>query len=73
MLRGAIGYFLGIFCCFLMVTNYIESSVTGEYGEFIVSIAISVVLFAILMIWCHKHHVKMRNKYYDKIRNGRTW
>ena len=56
-----------------MVTNYIESSVTGNYGEFIVSIAISVVLFAILMIWCHKHHVKMRNKYYDKIRNGRTW
>lgn len=73
MLRGAIGYLLGVICCFLMVTNYIESSVTGEYGEFIVSTIISVVIFIVLMIWCHKHHVKMRNKYYDRFRNGRTW
>ena len=73
MLRGAIGYFLGVICCFLMVTNYIESSVTGEYRDFIVSIIISIVMFIVLIIWCHKHHVKMRNKYYDRFRNGRTW
>lgn len=73
MLRGAIGYFLGVICCFLMVTNYIECSLTGDYGEFIVSIVVSVVLFVILMFWCHKHHVKMRNKYYDKFKKGRTW
>lgn len=73
MLRGAIGYFLGIFCCFLTVTNYIESSVTGEYGEFIVSIIISVVMFIVLMIWCHKHHIKMRNKHYEKLRGKFGW
>lgn len=73
MLRGAIGYFLGVICCFLMVTNYIEGSITSEYGEFIVSIVISVIVFIVLMVWCHKHHVKMRNKYYDRFRNGRTW
>lgn len=69
MLRGAIGYLLGMFCCFLMVA----SSSTGEYGDFIVSIILSVILFIVLMIWCHKHHVKMRNKYYGRFKNKRTW
>ena len=73
MLRGAIGYLLGMVCCFLMVANYFNSLFTGEYVNFIVSIIISVILFIVLMIWCHKHHVKMRNKYYGRFKNKRTW
>ena len=73
MLRGAIGYLLGMVCCLLMVANYFKSPLTGKHGDFIVSIILSVILFIMLMIWCHKHHVKMRNKYYDRFKNKRTW
>lgn len=62
MLRGLIGFILGMVCG----TFTIASFATGDSPIFWV--VIDVIVLTVLLIWCHRHHIKKRDEYHDKIR-----
>jgi hypothetical protein len=30
----------------------------------------SIITFVAAVVFAHRHHIKMRNKYYDRLKNG---
>jgi uncharacterized protein YacL len=62
MLRGLIGFILGMICGVFTIS----SCHIPEYLIF--WIVIDVIVLTVLLIWCHKHHIKKRDEYHDKIR-----
>jgi uncharacterized protein YacL len=68
VLRGAIGFILGMCCNFFVVASFVESSATCDYTDFIITCIVTLVVFVTFMFWCHKHHLKMRNKYYNRFK-----
>ena len=66
MLRGLIGFIVGAGCGVFTFASFMMEGAEAAS----VWIAIDIISLAALLIWCHKHHIKMRDKYHDKIRGG---
>ena len=62
MLRGLIGYLLGM----VLGAFTVSSFVMGDSPIFWV--VIDILALGLLLFWCHKHHIKKRDEYHDKIR-----
>ncbi len=62
MLRGLIGFILGMICGVFTISSYL----IGD--SLIIWVIIDVIVLIVLLIWCHKHHIKKRDEYHDKIR-----
>ena len=62
MLRGLIGFILGMICGTFTISSYL----IGD--SLIIWVIIDVIVLIVLLIWCHKHHIKKRDEYHDKIR-----
>lgn len=66
MLRAIIGYVLG----FLSGISVFVAVVTATPSAIFSAVAFSVITFTAAVVFAHRHHIKMRNKYYDRLRNG---
>lgn len=66
MLRAIIGYVLG----FLSGALVIVVISTAKPDILFFTVIFSIITFIAVAIFAHKHHIKMRNKYYNKLKNG---
>lgn len=66
MLRAIIGYVLG----FLSGISVLVAIVTATPSAIFSAVAFSIITFVAAVVFAHRHHIKMRNKYYDRLRNG---
>lgn len=66
MLRAIIGYILG----FLSGALVIVAISTAKPDILFFTVIFSIITFIAVAIFTHKHHIKMRNKYYNKLKNG---
>ena len=66
MLRAIIGYILG----FLSGALVMIAILTAKPDTVLFTVAFSIITFIAVVIFAHRHHIKMRNKYYNKLKNG---
>ena len=65
MLRAIIGYVLGFLSGALVIV-----AITATPSAIFSAVTFSTVTFAAAVVFAHRHHVKMRNKYYDNLKKG---
>lgn len=66
MLRAIIGYILG----FLSGALVMIAILAVKPDSVFFTVAFSIITFIAVVIFAHRHHIKMRNKYYNKLKNG---
>lgn len=66
MLRAIIGYILG----FLSGALVMIAILAAKPDTVLFTVAFSIITFIAVVIFAHRHHIKMRNKYYNKLKNG---
>lgn len=66
MLRAIIGYILG----FLSGALVIVAISTAKPDILFFTVIFNIITFIAVVIFAHRHHIKMRNKYYNKLKNG---
>ena len=66
MLRAIIGYVLG----FLSGALVIVAISTAKPDILFFTVIFSIITFIVVVIFAHRHHIKMRNKYYNKLKSG---
>ena len=66
MLRAIIGYILG----FLSGALVIVAILAAKPDTVFFTVTFSIITFIAAAIFAHRHHIKMRNKYYNKLKNG---
>lgn len=66
MLRAIIGYILG----FLSGVLVMIAILAAKPDTVFFTVTFSTITFIAVAIFAHKHHIKMRNKYYNKLKNG---
>lgn len=66
MLRAIIGYVLG----FLSGALVMIAILIAKPDTVFFTVIFSITTFIAVVIFAHRHHIKMRNKYYDKLKNG---
>ena len=65
MFRATIGYILG----FLSGASVMVAIITATPGAMFSTAAFSIITFIAAVVFAHRHHIRMRNKYYDKLKN----
>lgn len=63
MLRALIGWVLGFVCGGITITAYASS----EKEVFLVAATVIAVSLISCLTFAHKHHLKKRKEYYDKL------
>lgn len=66
MLRAIIGYVLG----FLSGASTMVAIITATPSAIFSAVTFSIITFVAAAVFAHRHHIKMRNKYYDRLKNG---
>lgn len=66
MLRTIIGYILG----FLSGALVMIAILAAKPDTVFFTVTFSTITFIAVAIFAHRHHIKMRNKYYNKLKNG---
>ena len=66
MLRAIIGYVLG----FLSGASTIVAIITATPSTIFFTVIFSIITFIAAAVFAHKHHIKMRNRYYDNLKKG---
>ena len=66
MLRAIIGYVLG----FLSGASTMVAIITVTPSTIFSAVTFSTVTFVAAAVFAHRHHIKMRNKYYDNLKKG---
>lgn len=66
MLRAIIGYILG----FLSGALVMIAILAAKPDTMFFTVTFSIITFIAVVIFAHRHHIKMRNKYYNKLKNG---
>lgn len=66
MLRATVGYICGAFSAFAIFACYVQGYPAFGY------ISAALVL-AVLLFWAHKHHIRKRNEYYDKLYGKKSY
>ena len=66
MLRAIIGYVLG----FLSGASTMVAIITATPSAIFFAVTFSIIIFIAVVIFAHRHHIKMRNKYYDNLKKG---
>ena len=66
MLRAIIGYILG----FLSGALVMIAILAAKSDIIFFTITFSIITFIAVVIFAHRYHIKMRNKYYNKLKNG---
>ena len=66
MLRAIVGFVLGFMSGALAILSFVSTTP----GTRVSTAIFSVAMLAINIIFAHRHHIKMRNKYYDRLKNG---
>lgn len=66
MLRAIIGYILG----FLSGALVMIAILTAKPDTVFFTVTFSIITFIAVVIFAHRHHIKMRNKYYDNLKKG---
>ena len=64
MLRAIIGYILG----FLSGALVIVAISTAKPDILFFTVIFSIITFVAAVVFAHRHHIKMRNKYYDRLK-----
>lgn len=65
MLRAIIGYVLG----FLSGASTMVAIITATPSAIFFAVTFSIITFVTAVVFAHRHHIRMRNKYYDKLKN----
>ena len=66
MLRAIIGYVLG----FLSGALVMIAILVAKPDAVFFTVTFSIITFIAVAIFAHRHHIKMRNKYYDNLKKG---
>lgn len=66
MLRAIIGYVLG----FLSGASTMVAIITATPSAIFSAVTFSIITFVAAAVFAHRHHIKMRNKYYDNLKKG---
>lgn len=66
MLRAIIGYVLG----FLSGASTMVAIITATPSAVFSAATFSIITFVAAIVFAHRHHIKMRNRYYDRLKNG---
>lgn len=66
MLRAIIGYVLG----FLSGASTMVAIITATPSAIFFTVTFSIITFVAAAVFAHRHHIKMRNKYYDNLKKG---
>ena len=66
MLRAIIGYILG----FLSGALIMIAILAAKPDTVFFTVTFSIIIFITVVIFAHRHHIKMRNKYYDNLKKG---
>lgn len=66
MLRAIIGYILG----FLSGALVIVAILAAKSNIIFFTVIFSIITFIAAAVFAHRHHIKMRNKYYDNLKKG---
>lgn len=66
MLRAIIGYVLG----FLSGASTMVAIIAATPSAIFSAVTFSIITFVAAVVFAHRHHIKMRNKYYDRLKNG---
>lgn len=66
MLRAIIGYVLG----FLSGALVIVAILAAKPDTVFFTVTFSIITFIAVVIFAYRHHIKMRNKYYDNLKKG---
>ena len=66
MLRAIIGYILG----FLSGALVMIAILAAKPDTVFFTVAFSIITFIAVVIFAHRHHIKMRNRYYDSLKKG---
>ena len=66
MLRAIIGYVLG----FLSGASIMVAIIAATPSAIFSAVTFSIITFVAAAVFAHRHHIKMRNKYYDRLKNG---
>ena len=66
MLRAIIGYVLG----FLSGASTMIAIITATPSAIFSVVTFSTATFVAAAVFAHRHHIKMRNKYYDNLKKG---
>lgn len=66
MFRAIIGYILGFLSGALVMITILAAKPDTVFF----TVAFSIITFIAVVIFAHRHHIKMRNKYYSKLKNG---
>lgn len=66
MLRAIIGYILGFLSGALVIIAILSAKPVTVFF----TVTFSIITFIAVAIFAHRHHIKMRNKYYNKLKNG---
>ena len=66
MLRAIIGYILG----FLSGALVMIAILTAKPDTVFFTVTFSTITFIAVAIFAHRYHIKMRNKYYNKLKSG---
>ena len=67
MLRAAIGYVLGFLSGLLAAAAFAFPDIRPTVSVF------AALTFAGSVVFAHVHHVRMKNKYYDKFKGAERW
>lgn len=66
MLRAIIGYVLG----FLSGALVMIAILTAKPDTVFFTVTFSIITFVAAAVFAYRHHIKMRNKYYDNLKKG---
>ena len=66
MLRAIIGYILG----FLSGALVMIAILAVKPDTVFFTVTFSIITFVAAAVFAHRHHIKMRNKYYDNLKKG---
>ena len=66
MLRAIIGYVLG----FLSGALVIVAILVAKPDTVFFTVTFSIITFVAAAVFAYRHHIKMRNKYYDNLKKG---
>ena len=66
MLRAIIGYVLG----FLSGASTMVAIITATPSAIFFAVTFSIITFVTAVVFAYRHHIKMRNKYYDNLKKG---
>lgn len=64
MLRAIIGYVLG----FLSGASTMLAIIAATPSAIFSAATFSIITFVAAVVFAHRHHIKMRNKYYDRLK-----